>query len=120
MKIYVDENLEDKTLVALLTKAGHTVVSPLAVSLRGKSDARQLQHAIEKNLVMLTSDRDDFRDLHFLVLASGGGHSGILVVMFENDPSKDLHPKHIASAIGKLERAALDLANELVTLNHWR
>jgi hypothetical protein len=120
MNIYLDDNLADKSPSALLKKAGHSVVRPIEVGLDGQSDARHLTHAVDKRLVFLTSDRDDFRDLHFLILAASGSHSGIMVVRFDNDTTRDMRPKHIAGAVGKLERSGIPLSNELVTLNHWR
>jgi len=120
MNIYLDDNLADKTLRTLLAKARHVFIKPADVKLEGKSDARHLQHAIENKLVILTSDRDDFRDLHYLILAAGGSHSGIMVVHFDNNPSRDMHPKQIVQAVGKLERSSVPLASELVILNHWR
>jgi predicted nuclease of predicted toxin-antitoxin system len=120
MNIYVDDNLADKALTALLKKAGHSVVRPIEVGLDGRSDASHLTHAIDKSLAFLTSNRDDFRDLHFLIRTAGGSHPGIMVVRFDNDTTRDMRPKHIVGAVGKLERSGIPLGNELVTLNHWR
>jgi hypothetical protein len=77
-------------------------------------------HAIGQGIVVLTSDRADFRDLHELVLISGGGHPGMLVVAYENNPKRDMKPKHITAAVQKLERAGLDITNQVVVLNQWR
>ena len=120
MKIYLDDNLADKTLGVLLAKAGYPVVRPADVALMGVSDPCHLRYAIENGLVFLTGDRDDFRDLHYLVLAAGGSHPGIMVVRFDNDPTRDMRPKHIVSALGKLHRAGIALPSALITLNHWR
>ena len=59
-------------------------------------------------------------DLHDLVLASGGGHPGILLLHFDNDPTRDLHPKGVATAIGKIEASGVRIASEVHVLNHWR
>jgi predicted nuclease of predicted toxin-antitoxin system len=120
MRIYLDDNLTDRTLAALLVEAGHTVVQPAAAGLTGASDPRHLEYAIRQGLAVLTSDRDDFRDLHQLVLTSGGGHPGIMVVRFENNPARDMKPKHIVAAIGKLVRFGSPVANQFIVLNQWR
>ena len=120
MKVYLDDNLAGKRLLGLLRKNGHTVARPADYGLVGVSDARHLEKAIREDLVSLTKDRDDFGDLHRLILTSGGGHPGILVVRFEKDPKKDMKPKHIAAAIAKLEKSGISVKNDLVVLNHWR
>ena len=120
MKIYLDDNLTGRTLAALLMNAGHTVVQPTAAGLAGASDARHLEYAIRNGLAVLTRDRDDFRELHQLVLTAGGGHPGILVVRFDNDPTRDMKPKHIVAAIGKLVRSGTPVVNQFIVLNQWR
>ena len=120
MKIYLDDSLADKSLLGLLRKNGHTVARPFDYGLVGASDARHLERTIREDLTTLTADRDDFGELHQLILTSGGGHPGIFVVRFENDPKKDMKPKHIAAAIAKLEKSGISVKNDLVVLNHWR
>ena len=120
MNLYFDDNLLDKALVAMLQKAGHHVVLPKDVNLTSASDARHLEHAIGAGLVLMTKDSEDFEDLHQLVLTCGGRHFGIIVVRFDNDPRKDMKPKHIVAAIAKLESSGLTLDNQFVILNHWR
>lgn len=120
MNLYCDDNLLDKALVAMLRKARHQVLLPKDVNLSSASDARHLEYAIRNGLVLLTKDSEDFDDLHQLVLTSGGRHFGVIVIRFDNDPAKDMKPKHIVAAIAKLESSGLTLDNQLVILNHWR
>ncbi len=120
MKIYLDDNFADKTLAALLVKAGHTVVRPADAGLAGETDILHLEYAIREQLILLTRDRRDFWNLHQLVQTSGGRHHGILMVRYDNDPTRDMKPKHIVGAIGKLERAGYDPANAVVILDQWR
>jgi predicted nuclease of predicted toxin-antitoxin system len=120
MKIYLDDNLADKALVGLLGKAGHVVVRPAEADLGGKSDALHLEYAIRAGLVVLTSDRGDFADLHQLVQTSGGSHPGIFLVCFDNDQVRDIKPKHFPAAITKLESAGVTLVNQIIVLNQWR
>ena len=69
---------------------------------------------------MLTRNARDFTLLHELVLASGGVHPGILLLHFDNDPTRDLTSKGTVAAIAKLESSGVRLSNELHVLNHWR
>jgi predicted nuclease of predicted toxin-antitoxin system len=120
MDLYLDDNLDDTKLADLLRKAGHSVVRPADAGLIGASDVRHLAYAIANGFTILTSDREDFRDLHDLLRAAGGAHPGILVVRFDNDATRDMKPKQIVSAIGKLERSGVDWVNDLIVLNQWR
>jgi predicted nuclease of predicted toxin-antitoxin system len=120
MKLYLDDNQADRKLATLLVNAGHGVVRPADVGLAGATDARHFEHAIREGLVVLTRDRKDFRDLHQLVLTAGGSHPGMVVVRFDNDPTRDMKSKHIVAAIAKLERSGLQLTDQVVVLNHWR
>ncbi len=120
MNLYLDDHFTDSRLVGALRKAGHIVVQPMDVQRAGASDARHFEYAILNGITTLSADRSDFGDLHDVVMAAGGHHAGILVVRFENDPTKDMQPKHIVRAIGKLERAGIDLRDHFIVLNHWR
>jgi predicted nuclease of predicted toxin-antitoxin system len=120
MRIYLDDNSADPLLRAMLAKDGHQVVLPSDIGLSGVGDPRHLAYAIGQRMVILTSDRADFRDLHELVLISGGSHAGILFVAYENNPKRDMKPKHVAAAVQKLERAALNTTDQIVVLNQWR
>ena len=120
MRIYLDDNLAALALAGLLQKAGHDVVRPIDAGLVGAGDARHLEHAVRHGLIAMSSDSGDFEDLDRLILTCGGRHPGILVVRYENDPKRDMKPKHIAAAVGKLERSGTALRSQVVVLNHWR
>ena len=72
----------------------------------GIADARHLVYAIEQGVVILTHDHEDFEDLHDLIVASGGTHSGILVVRRDNDSTRDLQ---IGNSVGADVRPGGDL-----------
>jgi uncharacterized protein DUF5615 len=120
MRIYLDENILDKLLVALLFKAGHKIVRAIDVGMTGKSDAQNLLYALQQKQSLLTRNHEHFEHLHHLVLGSGGHHSGIMTVRSEKDPFKKMKPAGIASAIRKLESAGVPIADELHILNQWR
>src|SRR5262249_12711216 len=120
MNLYVDDDSAKAALVARLRKAGHQVVLPADASLAGAADARHLLYAVLHGLVFLTRNHDDFEDLHQLVQATHGRHTGIIAIRFDNDPTRDLKDAAIVRALRKLEHSGASIGNEFHILNHWR
>ena len=69
MRLYLDDNMIDRRLLARLRRAGHDVVLPSEVGLAGTSDPKHLVHCLQGNLVILTYNQKDFEELHDVVLA---------------------------------------------------
>jgi len=67
MNVYLDDDVAKKALAARLQKAGHHVVLPSTAGTSGISDPRHLLQAVQKRLVLLTKNHDDFEDLHQLI-----------------------------------------------------
>ena len=67
------------------------------------AEPRAFVWAIAQALPVLTRDSEDFADLHDLIMAAGGHHSGVLVVHFDNDPRHNLTDRGIATAINNFE-----------------
>jgi predicted nuclease of predicted toxin-antitoxin system len=120
MNLYLDDDCAKSALVARLKKEGHRVVIPADVSLSGAADPRHLLHAVENDLVLLTKNHDDFKDLHLLIQATHGLHTGILAIRHDNDPTRDMNDSEIARALRNLEQSGSPTANEFQILNHWR
>ncbi len=120
MKIYLDDDVAAALLARLLRQAGHDVQTPVEAGIAGQHDAAHLTHAIQSQRVLISGNHDDFEVLHHLVIASSGHHSGILIVRRDNDLRRDLSPRGIVVAVGKLERAVSDLTDCFYMLNHWR
>jgi predicted nuclease of predicted toxin-antitoxin system len=120
MKIFLDEDLASGLLTTLLQKAGHDVSTPSVTGTLGKNDAVQLACAIREHRACLTRNYEDFEELHLLIAEARGHHFGILIVRRENDPTRDLTPKGIVSALRKLEASGVPIENEYIVLNHWR
>src|SRR4030095_288289 len=120
MHLYLDDDTADRRLVALLAHAGHEVVVPANVQLSGAPYMRHLIHAMRQELVLVTRNHDDFLDLHEVVQTAHGTHPGILIIRFHNDPLRDMTPRHIVTAIARLDSAGLLLENQVYILNHWR
>lgn len=62
IKLYIDEDLSDRTAVALRSK-GFNVVSAHEVDMRGKADKEQLTYATKHGRVLLTRNVK-----HFVIL----------------------------------------------------
>ena len=120
MNLYLDDDTAERRLVALLTHAGHVVGVPAGTHLSGTSDARHFIHAMQHSLVLVTRNHDDCLDLHEVVRAGNGTHPGILTIRFDNDPARDMTPRHIVTAMAHLESAGVPLENQVYILNHWR
>jgi predicted nuclease of predicted toxin-antitoxin system len=120
MNLYLDDNTCKAVLVAMLRKAGHTIVIPADVGCAGVSDARHFLHAINTGMVVLTKDHEDFLELHDVVQAVHGQHPGIIAIRSDNDAKRDMKDRDIVRALGNLERAGVAIHNGYEVLNHWR
>lgn len=120
MNLYLDDDTAERRLVALCTQAGHRVVRPTEVQLVGASDAQHMIYAIRQALVLVTRNHDDFLDLHEVVQAAQGTHPGMLIIRFDNDPTRDMTSRQIVRAMAALEAAGVPLRNHVYILNHWR
>ena len=120
MLLYLDDDITSHILVRLLTAAGHDVVIPAQVGTTGVKDPAHLTAAIRQGRSLLSQNYKDFEGLHDLVIASGGGHPGVLMVRKDNNPKRDMTEAQIVSAIRKLLAAQAPVANEYITLNQWR
>ncbi len=120
MRIYHDDDSASRRLTLVLRNAGHEASTPADIGTSGAPDPVHLTRAIRDGRVLLTRNARDFTLLHDLIRASGGGHPGILLLHLDNDPTCDLTPKGIATAIAKLEASGTPISNELHVLNYWR
>ena len=120
MRLYLDDDTADRRLMALLTYAGHVVVVPAGVHLSGAPDTRHFIYAMQHSLILVTRNHDDFLDLHEVVQTAHGTHPGILIIRFDNDPTRDMTPRYIVTAIARLISTGVPLENQVYILNHWR
>jgi predicted nuclease of predicted toxin-antitoxin system len=120
MRIALDDDSASRQLVAVLRKSGHDVATPTDLGISGAPDPVHLVRAIQGARVLLTRNARDFSLLHELVRVSGGSHPGIMLVHLVNDPTRDLTPRGIATAVTKLESSGVPLSGELHVLNHRR
>jgi len=120
MRLYLDDDLDGHVLISLLQQAGHTVVSPRVVGMRGGRDPAHLRYAADHDLVLLTANAKDFLALHMQWQQEGQAHPGMLLVYRENNPQRDMTVQEIARAVSRLEQARIPLRNTYQNLNFWR
>jgi hypothetical protein len=120
MNLYLDDDMAKGALVARLRKAGHRVIVPADVNLSGVWDPGNVLHAVQNNLVLVSKNHDDFKELHLLVQATNGRHTGIIIIRADNDPSRDMKDADIVRALQNLEKVGVPVANEFHILNQWR
>lgn len=120
MNLYLDDDSADRRLIALLKRAGHAIVTPVHVGLAGAADARHLIYCCGNDLVLLSRNHDDFLDLHLVIEAAGGTHSGMLIVRSDNDPTRDMTSRGVVAALGRLESSGVTMAGQFLILNQWR
>lgn len=78
-KLYLNENIPIY-LVNLLASLGVSAVHTLNVNNQGISDEFQLQYATERNYILVTHNRKDFKQLHNRWVREGKVHAGILIM----------------------------------------
>ena len=104
MRLYIDDDSVDPSLIRLLRRDGHDVQIPADAGLAGSSDQVHVAHAIRDRRAVLTRNYKDFEALHDLVVsAANGHHAGILVVRYDNNPRNNMSSGDIATALRNLE-----------------
>jgi hypothetical protein len=121
VRLYIDDDSVDATLLRLLRRDRHDVEIPADVGLAGSSDQVHFAHAIRDQRAMLTRNYRDFEDLHDLVVAAANGHhGGVLAVRFDKNPRNNMSPGDIARTVRNLESASVDISDSYHELNHWQ
>lgn len=119
MRLYLDDDMVSFALIQALKVASHEVSLPNGAGLSGASDPEHLTYALKQRIALLTRNYKDYEVLHNLVMASGGHHSGVLLLREDNDRKRDLKPHEIAQVLGKIE-AIYPVADQCLIVNHWR
>jgi predicted nuclease of predicted toxin-antitoxin system len=115
LRLLIDEDSQAKSLINLLRKAGHDVITVNEAELTSESDDIVLNYAIREKYILLTHNCDDFEALHM----ANPFHPGILAVYRSANSSKNMDRKDIIRAIANLEAASIPIANQFISLNHW-
>jgi Domain of unknown function (DUF5615) len=80
IRLYIDEDSFEKSLVAAFRRAGLDVVTVADVGRESYSDEDQLTWATEHDRVIYSYNRQDFCRLHGEFLAIDRRHAGIIVL----------------------------------------
>ena len=116
LTLYLDDCICDRKLVDALRAAGHRVIIPVEVGLRGEDDDVHFNKSRELGAQVVTRNARDFAAL----IAADSAHPGILAVYLDNDPKRDMTIAEIVRAIANLEGSGPTLAGTLHSLNDWR
>ena len=118
LRLYLDDCAFSHRLRRLLQEAGHEVETPFDVTppLVGADDATHLAHAKAAERTLLTFNPRDFKALHDQKF----GHSGILALYQDNDPTRDMSYRDIVGAIANLEQSVPQIVGGFWTLNAYR
>lgn len=119
LRLLLDEDIQRKLLVELLTRAGHDVKTVNDAGLVRQEDFKVFRYAIEDNRIIMTHNCKDFIFLHEQAVKKNLEHSGILGVYRHNNPSKDMSLKAIIKAIYNLEISLCPCNNQFISLNNW-
>jgi predicted nuclease of predicted toxin-antitoxin system len=114
LRLSLDECIYSKRLVVVLQEASHYVETPADSGLLGHDDPEHFQYARAQDLILITTNPKDFKDLHL----SQPEHSGIIAIYQDNRPG-DLSPGQIVQALHNLETAGIPLAGAFHALNAW-
>ena len=124
LNLLVDEDSQDKILVAKLKADGHDVLTATDANLLGQPDGTVLAYAIAHNRIILTRNCEDFCDEAWALKSRGGHHQGILLRYEKNDPAKDMTYDDIVRAISNIARVVnngeLILADREISLSFYR
>jgi hypothetical protein len=120
MEIYLDDCSDADLLVAYLAQAGHDVHTPRSEKTSGAHDDSHLEYAAAHGYTLVTTNPDDFLELHDDWQAKGRTHAGILLIYQDNNKRKDMDPPDIVRAIDRLLASGVPILNALHILNAWR
>jgi NAD/NADP transhydrogenase alpha subunit len=116
-RLYLDECIYSRELVARLVTLGFEVVTPVQAGLLSRRDDEVFEHAKAQDLTIITANPADFAAL----AARDPGHHGILLVYRDRAPHKDMWPEDITAAIENLLTALnMPLRGQVISLNDWR
>lgn len=76
--LYIDEDITGQ-LAIVLRQHGFMAMSVYEAGLDGVADETQLAYAAEHQMILVTSNRDDFLRLAHAWAAAGRSHHGILI-----------------------------------------
>lgn len=124
LNLLIDEDCQDKILVAKLRSAGHDVVTAKDAGLLAQPDSAVLAYAVANSRIVLTRNCNDYCNEGAILRASGTHHHGILLLYEKNDPEKDMSYDDIVRAVANINKAVqtgvLVLRDLEISLSYYR
>ena len=116
IRLYIDEDSFDKSLVAAFRSADFDVTTVADANKQSYSDEDQLAWAAEQERVIYSYNRRDFCRLHNEFLSAERNHAGIIVLRQQRySVGQQLRGMLTLTAI----RTAEDMVNQLVFLSAY-
>jgi hypothetical protein len=113
VRLYLDEDLASRELIARLAAGSHDVLR----TLRGESDADVWAYAQRERAAVVTRNGRDFEAL----AGATPGHYGLLLVYLDNDRRRDMTFTEIAAAIERVAALmASGIEGRILVLNAFR
>ena len=113
ISLYLDEDVHTYIAHALRLRGWQALTTEEAQR-RSATDQDQIHFATQNGRTIMTYNVRDFPRLHYESIASGEGHSGIIVVKRE-DPSRNI--RALLNLLNILSAEAM--RGQLVYLNNW-
>ena len=113
ISLYLDEDVHTYIAHALRLRGWQALTTEEAQR-RSATDQDQIHFATNDGHAIVTYNVRDFPRLHYDIIASGEGHSGIVVAKRE-DPSRNI--RALLNLLNTLSAEAMQ--NQLVYLNNW-
>jgi hypothetical protein len=114
IRLYLDEDANDRSLVAALRSRGIDVLTPPEANLMAASDGVQLDYATRSGRIIFTYNVRDFARLHAEYLSAGQHHTGIIV---SEQAPVGVTMRRLLKLINT--RAPADMHNWLEYLSNW-
>jgi len=114
MKLYLDEDTSDHSIVAALRSRGFDVVSSLEVGMNGREDEDHLILATSQARVSVTGNVGDFVQLHTERAAVGKSHAGIIIATQQRYSTGEF-----VRRILRIASSRVDMRNGLLFLSNF-
>jgi predicted nuclease of predicted toxin-antitoxin system len=103
LRILIDEDAQDHTLVAHLRRAGHDLLTVNEAGLRERPDEQVLAWARTEGRIVLTRNVSDFRSLAVQV----PDHAGVVLIYTGENRSRRMSRREIVAALERLEASGV-------------
>ena len=115
IRLYIDEDSMDRSLVQALRARGVDVVTVLETATEGQLDEQQLSWSASQNRVLYSHNIADFCRIHSAFIDEGRSHAGIALLSQDYSVGEQL--RAILGLIA--DKTAEDMQNQLEFLSKY-